>query len=69
MNLEASIEARDTCGKGTKGPPLVASIYPKQCPGSFGTYVVGQGPSDSKSNWLHVDIFRLCFIHVGYILT
>ena len=33
-----------------------------QCPGSFWAYIVGQGPSDSESNWLHVDIiFQLCF--------
>ena len=23
--------------------------------------IVGQDPSDSKSNWLHVDIFQFCF--------
>ena len=22
--------------------------------------IVGEDPSDSKSNWLHVDIFRFC---------
>ena len=26
-----------------------------------GLYIVGQGPSDSKSNRLHVHIFRCCF--------
>ena len=30
--------------------------------------IVGQNPSDSKSNRLHVDIFRFCFIHSRYIL-
>ena len=29
--------------------------------------IVGQDPSDSKSNQLHVDIFRGCFIHLRYI--
>ena len=29
--------------------------------------IVGQDPSDSKSNRLHVDIFRFCFIHFRYI--
>ena len=29
-------------------------------PGKF-LGIVGQGPSDSKSNWLHVDIFQFCF--------
>ena len=32
-----------------------------QCPGSFGAYRVSQDPCDSKSNRLHVDIFRFCF--------
>ena len=32
-----------------------------QCPGSFWAYRVGQDPSDSKSNRIHVDIFRICF--------
>ena len=27
-----------------------------QCPGSLWAYQVGQDPSDSKANWLHVDI-------------
>ena len=30
--------------------------------------IVGQDPSDSKSNWLHVDIFRFYFIHMRYVL-
>ena len=41
-----------------------------QVPGKF-LNVVGQDPSDrlqSKSNRLHVDIFRFCFIHLKYIL-
>ena len=29
-------------------------------PGKF-LGIVGQEPSDSKSSWLHVDIFRFCF--------
>ena len=29
--------------------------------------IVGQDPSDSKSNQLHVDILRFCFIHLRYI--
>ena len=33
----------------------------EQCLGRFWAYIVGQDPSDSKSNWLHVDIFRFCF--------
>ena len=28
----------------------------------------GQDPSDSKSNWLQVDIFRFSFIQFRYIL-
>ena len=27
------------------------------------TYIVGQDPSDSKSNQLHVDIFQVCCFH------
>jgi hypothetical protein len=30
--------------------------------------IVGQDPSDSKSNRLHADIFRIFFIHLKYIL-
>ena len=30
--------------------------------------LVGQDPSGSKSNLLHVDIFQFCFIHLIYIL-
>jgi hypothetical protein len=30
------------------------------CMGSVWAYIIGQDPSDSKSNWLHVDIFRCC---------
>ena len=30
--------------------------------------IVGQDPNDSKSNQLHVDIFRCCFIYLKYIL-
>ena len=30
--------------------------------------IVGQDPSDSKSNQLHVDIFRFCFNHLRHIL-
>ena len=29
---------------------------------------VGQDPSDSKSSWLHVDIFQFCFMHLGYTM-
>ena len=29
--------------------------------------IVSQDPSDSKSNRLHVDILRFCFIHLRYI--
>ena len=32
-------------------------------PGKFLGIVVGQDPSDSKSNWLHVDIVRFCCFH------
>jgi hypothetical protein len=39
-----------------------------QCLGSFWGLVVGQNPSDSKSNRLHVDIFQTCFIHLRHIL-
>jgi hypothetical protein len=35
-------------------------------PGKF-LGIVGQDPSDSKSNWLHVDIFYFFFIHLRYI--
>ena len=28
--------------------------------------IVGQDPSDSKFNWLHVDIFQFRFIHLRY---
>ena len=37
------------------------------CPGRF-LGINGQDPSVSKSNWLHVDIFRLFFIDLRYIL-
>ena len=30
--------------------------------------MVGQNPSDSKSNWLHVDIFWFFYIQLRYIL-
>ena len=30
--------------------------------------IVGQEPSDFKSNWLHVDIFQFCFTHLRYIV-
>ena len=30
--------------------------------------VFGQDPSDYKSNRLHVDIFRFCFIHLRYMI-
>ena len=30
--------------------------------------IVGQDPSDSKSNQVHIDIFRFFFIHSRYIL-
>ena len=36
-------------------------------PGKF-LGIVGHDPSDSKSNRLHVDIFRFCFIPLRYIL-
>ena len=37
--------------------------------GSFWAYIVSQDASDSKSNCLHVDIFRFCFTNkLGYIL-
>ena len=36
-------------------------------PGKF-LSIVGQDPSDSKFNRLHVDIFRFCFFHFRYIL-
>ena len=35
--------------------------------GSFWFIIVGQDPSDSKSNRLHVDIFQFCLIHLRYI--
>ena len=38
-----------------------------QCPGSFWAGSV-KDPSDSKSHRLNVDIFRLCYIHLRYIL-
>jgi hypothetical protein len=36
--------------------------------GSFWAYIVSQDASDSKSNRLHVDIFRFCFTKLRYIL-
>ena len=44
-----------------------AEPVPKPVPGKF-FGIFGQDPSDSKSNQLHVDIFRICFIHLMYIL-
>ena len=40
----------------------------KHCLGRLWAYRVGQDPSDSKSSWLHIHIFRFCFIHLRYIL-
>ena len=39
-------------------------------PRRFLGIIVGQAPSNSKSNQLHVDIFRIgfAFIHLRYIL-
>ena len=42
-------------GACVKQPQLVCG---EQCPGSFWAIIVGQDPSDSKLNRLHVDIFR-----------
>ena len=39
----------------------------RHCPGTFWAYIVGQDPSDSKSNRLHVDIVRFFFTHLKYI--
>jgi hypothetical protein len=48
---------------------LWRNTYIHAVPGKFlGIYTVGQDPSDSKSNRLHVDIFRFCFIHLRNIL-
>jgi hypothetical protein len=41
-------------------------IFGRTC---YGTTVVGQDHGDSKSNRLHVDIFRFCFIHLRHILV
>ena len=42
-------------------------IHSKTMPGKI-LRIVGHDPRDSKSNVLHVDIFRFCFIHLRYIL-
>ena len=47
---------------------LITHISVFKCPESFWTYIAGQDLSDSKSNRLHVDIYRFCFIHMRYIL-
>jgi hypothetical protein len=43
-------------------------LSPGQCPlpGKF-LGIVGQDPSDSKSNRLHVDILQFCFIHLSML--
>jgi hypothetical protein len=41
----------------------------EQSPGSCWTYIVGQDPSDSEADRLHVDIFRFSIIHLRYILS
>ena len=37
---------------------LRSTAVPRKCLG-----IVGQDPSDSNSNRLHVDNFRFCFVH------
>ena len=39
----------------------------EQCPRRF-LGIIGQNPSVSKSNWLHVVIFQFFFIDLRYIL-
>ena len=46
--------------------PGLASLS-TSVPGKF-SGIVGQDPSDFKSNQLHVDIFRFCCSHLRYIL-
>jgi hypothetical protein len=43
-------------------------LHSKLVPGKF-LGLVDQDPSDSKSNGLHVDIFRFYFIHLRHILS
>ena len=49
------------------GKEVILSGLDHPVPGKF-LGIVGQDPSDSKSTWLHVDIFRFCFIYLRYIL-
>jgi hypothetical protein len=48
-------------GISTTATGSPSNSYSTPMPGKFLGIVVGQDPSDSKSNRLHVDIFRLCF--------
>ena len=41
-------------------------MHSTQCPGRF-LGIINQNPSVSKSNWLHVVIFRFFFISLKYI--
>ena len=47
---------------------LSISCLLEPVPGKF-LSIIGQDPSDSKSNQLHVDIFRFCFIHLRYTVA
>jgi hypothetical protein len=49
----------------TNPPPARSEVQGR---GSFWAYIVSQDASDSKSNRLHVDIFRFCFTKLRYIL-
>ena len=46
-------------------PVMPKVLLDHWCPGSFWAHRVGQDPSDSKSNRLHVDIVRFCFHSFG----
>ena len=69
-----SKNSREGCPRPDLTPPKVragclmfAVACRHQCLRSFWAHIVGQDPSDSKTNQLHVDIFRFCFIHLRYI--
>ena len=49
-----------------KAKPGDANINAREV---FRAYIVGQDPSDSKPNRLHVHIFQFCSIHLRYILA
>ena len=52
---------------GTREDSHTNNYVYKPVPGKY-LGIVGQDLSDSKSNRLHVDIFRFCFVRLKYIL-